>query len=435
MFLARSTSSPRAAHTVRAAQDAHVVRVEVFTAQLPFRFSFGHALAQRRSSENVYVRLTLRGPLGTATGYGEGVPREYVTGETVESAIAALSTRYAPAMLGQRCSTPEGALAVLGDVAAAAAPSAARALDLAARCAMELAFLDAAGRYFGQSVRRWLGDGSAGGAVTYDAVIPLWPPRTLVPLALLCRLAGYRQIKLKVGQDLAADLQRLHVLRRILGPAVDLRVDANCAWTADEALAALACMRPYRISAVEQPVAAADLDGLRRITASVPEMVIVDESLRTVEEAALLARTNACNAFNIRVSKCGGLLNSLRIARIAADAGLAVVVGAQVGESGLLSAAGRHLAAALPGVRYVEGSAGPLLLKEDLTVERVLPGRAGRARPFDGPGLGVRVKETTLQKYTRLHRVFDVAPAATASALPRSHVTASAGALFPTTQG
>jgi muconate cycloisomerase len=338
-------------------------------------------------------------------------------------------------MLGQRCSTPEGALAVLGDVAAAAAPSAARALDLAARCAMELAFLDAAGRYFGQSVRRWLGDGPARGAVTYDAVIPLWPPRTLVPLALLCRLAGYRKIKLKVGQDLAADLQRLHVLRRILGPAVDLRVDANCAWTADEALAALACMRPYRISAVEQPVAAADLDGLRRITASVPEMVIVDESLRTVEEAALLAGTHACNAFNIRVSKCGGLLNSLRIARIAADAGLAVVVGAQVGESGLLSAAGRHLAAALPGVRYVEGSAGPLLLKEDLTVERVLPGRAGRARPFDGPGLGVRVKETTLQKYTRLHRVFDVAPAATASALPRSHVTASAGALLPTTQG
>ena len=82
----------------------------------------------------------------------------------------------------------------------------------------------------------------------------------------------------------------------------------------------------------------------------------------------------------------------MRIAEIAADAGLTVVVGAQVGESGILSAAGRHLAAcAAP--RYLEGSAGRLLLlKEDLTRERVLPGRGGRARPHAGAGLGVTVR-------------------------------------------
>ncbi|HEU5314691.1 MAG TPA: enolase C-terminal domain-like protein [Chloroflexota bacterium] len=412
VLVARRAGGARALHE---SHTARVVRVEVMTAKLPFRFSFGHALAQRRSSENVYVRLTLEGPDGAATGYGEGVPREYVTGETVESATRALCERYVPAALGRQVCGADEVPAVLEEVAAAGS-SGNGGLDLAAWCALELAFLDAAGRLLGQSVGRWLGGAGAPADVTYDAVIPLLPPPAMAPLAAICRLAGYARVKLKVGQDLAADLKRLRVLRRILGPRVDLRVDANCAWTADEALAALARMRRYGISAAEQPVAADDLDGLRRVTAGAPEMVIADEALRTVEEAAELARTRACDAFNIRVSKCGGLLNSRRIARIAADAGLACVVGAQVGESGLLSAAGRHLAASLPSVRYVEGSAGRLLLREDLTEENVLPGWAGRARSFVRPGLGVRVKETTLDKYAAARRVFE-APA-TAPAIP-----------------
>jgi muconate cycloisomerase len=88
----------------------------------------------------------------------------------------------------------------------------------------------------------------------------------------------------------------------------------------------------------------------------------------------------------------------MRIAKIAEAAGLDVVVGAQVGESGILSAAGRHFAAAITP-RYVEGSGGSLLLKEDLTEERMVPGRGGRAKRFTGPGLGVHVVEETFARY------------------------------------
>jgi L-Ala-D/L-Glu epimerase len=81
-----------------------------------------------------------------------------------------------------------------------------------------------------------------------------------------------------------------------------------------------------------------------------------------------------------------------------------VVVGAQVGESGLLSAAGRHLAACVVP-RYLEGSAGRLLLREDITAERVLPGRGGRARPHAGTGLGVTVRAGVLARHTLQVRV------------------------------
>jgi muconate cycloisomerase len=96
----------------------------------------------------------------------------------------------------------------------------------------------------------------------------------------------------------------------------------------------------------------------------------------------------------------------MRIAEIAADAGVTVVVGAQVGESGLLSAAGRHLAACL-APRHLEGSAGRLLLREDITRERVLPGRAGLARPHAGAGLGVTVKADVLHRHTLHARVVE----------------------------
>jgi muconate cycloisomerase len=346
---------------------SRVARIDVVTADLRLRFSFGHALAARRTTSNVYVRLCLD---DGSVGFGEGVPRDYVTGETVETAVAALSADLAPALLGREVSRREEVPAVFEDAVGTLVPQPGDPPPLAARCALELAFLDACGRRFDCSVRSWLdAPGTPVGEplLRYDAVIPFARPWLVAGLAPAIRLAGIRQVKVKVGGDLDTDLRVLGLLRRILGAKADLRVDANAAWDSEQALAAVARMRAYGISAVEQPVPGEDFDGMRRVTAAIPEMVIADESLRTVDEAERLASTHACDAFNIRVSKCGGLLDSARIAGIAAEHGMAVVVGAQVGESGLLSAAGRHLAASLGAPRYLEGSAGRLLLRDDGT--------------------------------------------------------------------
>jgi muconate cycloisomerase len=397
------TPSPvRARHPSAAASAAAtttaVIAVEVCTAELPFRFSFGHALAERRSSTNLYVKVTLAD--GT-TGFGEGIPRHYVTGETPAAAASTVSGACAPALVGCELTDPADVPLLLGRVAVSlpAGPPG------AAWCAVELAVLDAAGRFFGLPVSHWLGPVRAP-VLTYDAVLPFSGTPALPPLALAIRALGLTNVKLKVGRDLDDDLDRLRLLRRLLGAGVDLRVDANCAWTAEQALTAIERMRPYGISVVEQPVAADDLGGLQRLTAACPELIAVDESLRTVAEAQALVDAKACNAFNIRVSKCGGLRASLQIAEIAAAAGATVIVGAQVGESGILSAAGRHLAACV-APRYLEGSAGRLLLREDITRERVLPGRGGRARPHAGAGLGVSVREDVLARHTRRTRLVE----------------------------
>jgi muconate cycloisomerase len=385
----------------RAGSGSAVAAVEVRMVELPFRFSFGHALAERRSTTNVVVKVTLT---DGSVGYGEGVPRDYVTGESAGAAIEAVAGRYGPALAGRSLDGPDDVGTVLDAVAAATGrPATVAEPPGAAWCALELAVLDAAGRRFGLPVSHWLGPVRAP-VLTYDAVLPFSAPAAVVPLAMLIRGLGITQVKVKVGRDLDADVDRLRRLRRLLGSGTDLRVDANCAWTAEQALAAIEALRPYGVSAVEQPVAADDIAGLQRLTAACPETIIVDESLRTIAEAEALVDAKACDAFNVRVSKCGGLRASGRIAQIAVDAGLAVVVGAQVGESGLLSAAGRHLAACV-APRYLEGSAGRLLLEEDITEERVLPGRAGKARPHTGAGLGVTIAGDVLARHTLQARV------------------------------
>ena len=142
------------------------------------------------------------------------------------------------------------------------------------------------------------------------------------------------------------------------------------------------------MAAVEQPLPrgpAEDLARLRRAT-SVPLMA--DESLVTLADADALIAAEAVDYFNVRVSKCGGLSRSLSIARRAAAAGIGLQVGSQVGETAILSAAGRHLAAHLPEVAFVEGSYGTLLLTEDVSVESVRFGHRGRAPVLSRPRPG-----------------------------------------------
>jgi len=128
---------------------------------------------------------------------------------------------------------------------------------------------------------------------------------------------------------------------------------------------------------------------------------MADESLVTLADAEELITQQAADYFNIRVSKRGGLARSLAIARRAASAGIRVQVGSQVGETAILSAAGRHLAASLEEVAFVEGSYGALLLTEDISADGVRFGHRGEAPILTGPGLGIRVLEDRLRKYAR----------------------------------
>jgi len=155
---------------------------------------------------------------------------------------------------------------------------------------------------------------------------------------------------------------------------------------------------------VEQPVAKDNLEGFRIVTQYADMAVIADESVCSLEDAEKFISRRACDAFNIRLSKCGGFFASLAVAELARRGRLRCQVGCQVGETGILSAAGRHLAGWLEDVLYLEGSFGTWVLQEDIVEEDIRFGRSGQALPLEGPGLGVRVCRERVRKYSILSK-------------------------------
>lgn len=373
----------------------------VYALEIPFVESFTHSAQVRRSCDSVVVGV--RNEEGVI-GFGEGAPRPYVTGETPDSMVDHLERDLWPRIRGSELPNfvDEGLKAIDPVIAETTCPGV--IAPNAARCALELATLDCALRSSVAAMAALLP--SRRPVLTYGGVITAGDPEAAGRRARQMKSVGLDYVKLKVG--IGQDLDRVRVVREALGPEVSLRLDANGAWTLDQAVRFLDAVAPFGIAAVEQPFprdAVADLKALRQ---EVPVPVMADESLVTIEDAEILLAAEAVDMFNVRVSKCGGLYRSSEIARLAAEAGIAVQIGSQVGETAILSAAGRHLAAWAPEVAFLEGSYGTLLLAEDVSIEPVRFGRGGKAPLLSGPGLGVEVVEDRLRRYAK--RVVELAP-------------------------
>jgi len=213
---------------------------------------------------------------------------------------------------------------------------------------------------------------------------------------LQLRDMGFKSVKLKVGNNEAEDLALLTMAREILGDACSLRVDANCAWKRDEALQRISALVPLRVVSIEQPLSPEDLSGMSWLTARSPIPIMADESLVSIEDARHLIENRACHLFNLRISKCGGLLRAARVRDMAMNHGISCQLGSQVGETAILSAAGRQLATRSNDLSFLEGSFGGLLLQHDIATESVTFGKGGLAPALPRPGLGITIDENGL---------------------------------------
>ena len=164
---------------------------------------------------------------------------------------------------------------------------------------------------------------------------------------------------------------------RGVGRRLTIAVDANGSWDLEAAVGHLREMERYRVAWVEQPLPRGREQEIPLLAERSAIPLMADESLTTVEEATLLALQGGYRLFNLRISKLGGLSAAHRVARIAGESGVRLQVGCQVGESSLLSAAGRLLAATLPEVEALEGSYGTRLLESDVTDEPYEFGQGG----------------------------------------------------------
>jgi muconate cycloisomerase len=383
-------------------RSVRVVELIAFHVRIPLRKPIRHASHTRSSTDNVIVRCLLENGV---EGFGEGVPRDYVTGETIDTSLSLLQQSRLGDPL-RDCRDFAEAIALAESLHLTPVPGDDRKCKgNAARCALELAVLDAYGQCFGKPVssvtehiakeihepRDW---------VRYSGAITSAKGFKLVMAAWRMRLWRFPHVKLKVGIEGYDDVKRLKELRRWLFRRQAVRVDANEAWSAAEAVARIRELEPFEISAVEQPVPHAEIAALASIRKQIRTPIMLDESLCGPVDAERAIAEQTCDWFNLRLSKCGGFIPTLRLAQLARRHGIRCQLGCQVGETALLSAAGRHFASSVGELCCVEGSYDRYLVRESLGTEDLTFGFGGWARALSQPGLGVRVDPKALARVT-----------------------------------
>lgn len=383
-----------------------IVALTLVLARLPLRRVVRHAGGAYRYSENIFARCQLSD--GTE-GWGEGVPRARLLGASAAELWDYFWTLPLEDRLPRSCASWEEVFSLCENLVF---PRPTRpwppGFDHPVRCALELAILDAFARSWGQSLADALQAFppakellSQRSAVQYSATITAADPLTEAVRALFIRWWGFGQCKLKVGlgSDMRREVRRLRQIRRLLGPKIDLRVDANGAWRIEDLLTFADALKRLNITCIEDPVSSEQLPRLRQLRPQLGIPIMLDETIVTKHDLQQAAQNGYCDLVNIRLSKCGGLLQSIRLAAYAQSSGLGFQLGCHPGESGVLSAAGRHFATLIGQIRYLEGSYDRFLFRRLITREDLTFGRGGWAPALQGPGLGVTVDRRRLAPF------------------------------------
>lgn len=335
------------------------LRLSAEILELRTRHPFIIARGGQSEYRTVWVRVT---DADGAEGWGEAAPTKFY-GETAETVLAALNV-YAAVLPADSFDLEAADRAMLGALGA----------NACARVAVSAALHDLAAKRAGVPLWKFWGLEAARAPLSTFTIGIDTPERMRQKVE---EAAEYPILKVKLGTD--RDEEILRTLREA-APAKELRVDANCAWTARRTLRMLPVLAEYGVTVLEQPVAPADLDGFREVRRRSAIPVIADESCRTAADIPGLV--GAVDGINIKLAKCGSLREAIRMVAVARAHHLQVMLGCMI-ESSLGITAGAHVA---PLVDIVDLD-GAALLANDPFAGATIAG--GQLRLPDAPGLGV----------------------------------------------
>jgi L-Ala-D/L-Glu epimerase / N-acetyl-D-glutamate racemase len=356
-----------------AAKKLKITDIEIFLFDIPLATPFRIAIGEMKAANDLLVRI--RTDQGVV-GLGEACPFPPITGETqATNAAAARSIR--DMLIGKDPLAIDALLREIGPLVHSN-PSAVAAFDMA--------LFDILGKVAGLPLFRLLG--GTKNVFETDITTSLDTLENMTAESKKYADMGYKTIKVKVGLVPDEDCARIAAIRAAVGPKVAIRIDANQGWTVPEAIYALRKMEPLGIEFCEQPVLASDTAGLKAVRSQSPIAIMADEALFGPADAIKLIRAEACDTFNIKVMKAGGLLNSIRIAHIADAANMRCMVGCML-ESNLALTAAAHVVASQANIVYadLDGNSehveNPII--EGMTV------KAGMLTLPEKPGLGCDV--------------------------------------------
>lgn len=341
--------------------------LELQIIDIPFNVKFKHASAERERTESIWVTAISQ---DKNIGYGEGCPRKYVTGESIKT--AKLFFRENKNNLIQNI-TDLKSLMLWAENHKIKIDD-----NPAAWCAIELAILELIAKTQNKSVDSLLGLPEINRNFHYTAVIGDSDKNTFQKTLNRYIKTGFTDYKIKLSGDFVRDNQHIQLIHKNLSENYRIRLDANNLWNEAE-FVLKHITDPDKIFAIEEPLQQNDYSGFQSIYQLLETPIILDESFLKEEQFIHLKSNPNAWIINLRISKMGGLLRSLQIVKRAKELNIPVIIGAQVGETSLLTRAALTVAN-FAGNNCIaqEGAFGTLLLQQDICDKPLMFGSGGK---------------------------------------------------------
>lgn len=317
-----------------------ITDIQIETVNIPLVTPFKTALRTVTQIENVMVRVKTDSSL---IGHGGAAPTAAITGETLASIIGAVE-HIREHLVGMPLEDTELIFQRLNSCLIG---------NTSAKAAVDMAIYDLLAKMIDVPLYRLLG-GKAH-VIETDKTVSIDTPEKMMAESQENIQKGFRILKIKVGGDPELDVLRLQAVQDAVGTEVKIRIDANQGWSAKDAVLVGKELeaRKLNIELMEQPVAARDFSGLRYVRDHLSIPVFADESVFSPQDALKLVSMKAVDGINIKLMKCGGIYNALKIAAIAETAGIPCMVGSMM-ESHLSVSAAAHFAVSRTIVKHFD---------------------------------------------------------------------------------
>lgn len=306
--------------------------IQAFPVRIPLKpaYHMVSALGTHEVSDYVMVRCETESGI---VGAGEASITPRWSGETVWGTCAIIEHVLAPAVLG--CDPAD--IIELD-----------RRMDTVAACnwfakaAIEMACWDIAGKSSGQPVYKLLGGPHRSTTLCSRFSLAAYPPDRAARRAAELIEQGFETIKVKVGGDPDADVERVTAVREVIGDDRRLVLDANGGWDADTAIDCMRRLEPARVDVLEQPTPAGDFSELARVRQATGVRILADDSCFDLAHARELLALQACDAISVYPGKNGGIRKAAAIADLAEQHGVLCTIGSNL-EWDVATAAMAHL--------------------------------------------------------------------------------------------
>lgn len=358
----------------------HITKVELHTISLPLNEPFIVSYTAYDSIPAIIIKIHTNTGV---VGYGESVPDEHVTGESLQGVHAALKHQLIPAVLGEDPRNIQHIHTKMND---------ALVLNGAAKAAIDIACYDILGKISNLPIYALLG-GRKEENPMIPMVLSILEPDVLAKQAKEAMDAGYKEIKMKLGTDPIKDVERVRAVREAVGPHIPIKVDANQGWkTVSTARKVMIDLEPYQLSWVEQPLPKGDHTFFKRLKEHTSIPLMADESLVEPQDLRTFLLDQSVDYINIKLMKSGGIYPAHKLATQAELFSISCQIGSMV-ESSIASAAGFHVATSKQNIISTEIS-GPTRFSIDT-------GNLSYNIPYvqlpDGPGLGIEVDDAKIE--------------------------------------